>query len=203
MFTEESFQVFQVEGLEPRMTAIRSEIQPVFQKIGEKICSELSETLVSPFYLHIAQHRRRSVHPPENTWAAFSEGKRGYKMAPHFQVGIWPDYVFLWLSLIDQPKGQVEFAHTLLQNPQLFTALPKDTVLNVDHTKEQILPATEENLTASLERLAKVKKAEFQIGRIISKDDSLWQDPTAALTYMQATYRSLIPLYTSLKKDQP
>lgn len=32
MFTEESFQVFQVEGLEPRMTAIRSEIQPVFQK---------------------------------------------------------------------------------------------------------------------------------------------------------------------------
>lgn len=199
MFTEESFQVFQVEGLEPRMTAIRSEIQPVFQTIGEDICSKLTATLQRPFYLHIAQHRRRSVHPPENTWAAFSEGKRGYKMAPHFQVGIWPDYVFLWLSLIDQPKGQADFAQTLLQNPKLFTALPKDTVLNVDHTNEQILPATKENLTASLERLAKVKKAEFQIGRVIPKDASLWQDPTAALAYMEATYKSLIPLYTSLQ----
>lgn len=200
MFTEESFQVFQVEGLEPRMTAIRSEIQPVFQTIGEDICSKLTASLQRPFYLHIAQHRRRSVHPPENTWAAFSEGKRGYKMAPHFQVGIWPDYVFLWLSLIDQPKGQADFAQTLLQNPKLFTALPKDTVLNVDHTKEQILPATKENLTASLERLAKVKKAEFQIGRVIPKDASLWQDPTAALAYMEATYKSLIPLYISLQK---
>lgn len=199
MFTEESFQVFQVEGLEPRMTAIRSEIQPVFQTIGEDICSILTATLQRPFYLHIAQHRRRSVHPPENTWAAFSEGKRGYKMAPHFQVGIWPDYVFLWLSLIDQPKGQADFAQTLLRNPKLFTALPKDTVLNVDHTNEQILPATKENLTASLERLAKVKKAEFQIGRVIPKDASLWQDPTAALAYMEATYKSLIPLYTSLQ----
>lgn len=199
MFTEESFQVFQVEGLEPRMTAIRSEIQPVFQTIGEDICFKLTATLQRPFYLHIAQHRRRSVHPPENTWAAFSEAKRGYKMAPHFQVGIWPDYVFLWLSLIDQPKGQADFAQTLLQNPKLFTALPKDTVLNVNHTKEQILPATKENLTASLERLAKVKKAEFQIGRVIPKDASLWQDPTAALAYMEATYKSLIPLYTSLQ----
>lgn len=199
MFTEESFQVFQVEGLEPRMTAIRSEIQPVFQKIGETICPKLSETLESPFYLHIAQHRRRSVHPPENTWAAFSEGKRGYKMAPHFQVGIWPDYVFLWLSMIDQPKGQVAFAETLLNKPTLFEALPEDTVLNIDHTKDQILPATTENLTASLERLAKVKKAEFQIGRIIKKDAPLWQNSDQALAYMEATYKSLLPLYTVLK----
>ena len=25
-------------------------------------------------------------------------------MRPHFQLGIWGDYVFMWLSFIDNPK---------------------------------------------------------------------------------------------------
>ena len=56
------------------------------------------------FYLHIAQHRRRSVYPPEETWAAFGPNKRGYKMDAHFQIGITREYAFVWLSVIDQPK---------------------------------------------------------------------------------------------------
>ncbi len=32
MFTEKSFEVFEIEGLEPRMAAIRQEIQPIFQQ---------------------------------------------------------------------------------------------------------------------------------------------------------------------------
>ena len=42
MFTQKSFEIFKIEGLEPRMTKIRSEIQPVFSEIGQKLLTELS-----------------------------------------------------------------------------------------------------------------------------------------------------------------
>lgn len=42
MFTQKSFEIFKIEGLEPRMTEIRSEIQPVFSEIGQKLLTELS-----------------------------------------------------------------------------------------------------------------------------------------------------------------
>ena len=35
-------EIFKIEGLEPRMTEIRSEIQPVFSEIGQKLLTELS-----------------------------------------------------------------------------------------------------------------------------------------------------------------
>ena len=85
------------------MQEIRKEIQPIFQQIGEK-SALFTEKLDTPFYLHIAQHRRRSVYPPEETWAAFGPNKRGYKMDAHFQIGITREYAFVWLSVIDQPK---------------------------------------------------------------------------------------------------
>lgn len=40
MFTQKSFEIFKIEGLEPRMTEIRSEIQPVFSEIGQKLLTE-------------------------------------------------------------------------------------------------------------------------------------------------------------------
>ena len=51
MFTQKSFEIFSIDGLEARMAEIRSEIQPVFSEIG-----------------HISQHRRSTAIAPENTW---------------------------------------------------------------------------------------------------------------------------------------
>lgn len=199
MFTEKSFEVFNVSGLEERMTAIREVIQPDFQEIGTTLVADLQQALDRPFYLHIAQHRRRTVHPPENTWAAVGEGKRGYKMAPHFQVGIWPEYVFMWLSMIDQPKGQKEFATKLLQNMSLLEQLPTDFVISKDHTQPDYFPLTEAK--PALERLAKVKKSEFQIGRIIQRDSDIWLNPKTAAHFMKETYRQLLPIYALLQPN--
>lgn len=198
MFEESSFEVFQVPGLEARMAAIRSEIQPVFQQIGEALVRELETALDRTFYLHIAQHRRRSVHPPENTWAAVGEGKRGYKMAPHFQIGIWPEYVFMWLSIIDQPKGQKSYAETLLAALPEIKALPQDFVINKDHTTAPCFPLSEAK--PALERLASVKKSEFQLGRVIPRESTLWQNPENAQEDILATYRQLLPFYELLTK---
>ncbi len=198
MFEESSFEVFQVPGLEARMAAIRSEIQPVFQQIGEALVRELETALDRTFYLHIAQHRRRSVHPPENTWAAVGEGKRGYKMASHFQIGIWPEYVFMWLSIIDQPKGQKSYAETLLAALPEIEALPQDFVINKDHTTAPCFPLSEAK--PALERLASVKKSEFQLGRVIPRESTLWQNPENAREDILATYRQLLPFYELLTK---
>lgn len=199
MFTQESFKVFEIAGLEPRLQAIREEIQPIFQSIDEIVKKELETKLQEPLFIHIAQHRRRTVYPPENTWSAISSKKRGYKMEPHFQLGIWPDYVFMYLSMIDQPSKKEQMAQLLLQNNLLLTQLPSDTVMNTDHTKDHYEFIAQTNVKQALERLKNVKKGELQIGRVIPRDSQLWQKPEQALEYMLSTYRFLVPLYQLLQ----
>lgn len=195
MFTEKSFQVFDVSGLDERMSAIQSNIQPVFKNLGEKAAVELTKSVDQPFYLHIAQHRRRSVHPPNETWAALSPFSRGYKMDAHFQIGINPDYVFLWLSVIDQPANKEQIAKHWLNNPHLFKKLPADFVFSKDHTKTDYFPI--DTYEQALERLATVKKSELQIGRIFFKQEIA----SFSKEKMLETYQSLLPLYHSLQDD--
>lgn len=195
MFTEKSFDVFDIEGLDARMAAIRSEIQPVFQTLDDEFKSLLEKELGVELFVHIAQHRRRTVYPPENTWSAISQKKRGYKMEAHFQLGIWPEYIFMWLSLIDNPKNEKEVAEAFLENEQLFQQLDADFQVSIDHTQAKIADLASLDLEKSLIRFRDVKKGEFQIGRVIHKDDALLGNPEKAKEYMIDTYKQLLPLY--------
>ncbi|GAA2914762.1 DUF1054 domain-containing protein [Enterococcus pseudoavium] len=195
MFTENSFNVFEVAGLDARMAAIRAEIQPTFQQLDEVFQQKLEPLLNEKLFIHIAQHRRRTTYPPENTWSALSRQKRGYKMEPHFQLGIWPDYVFMWLSCIDQPKNEQAIAQALLDNQGIFENLSPDYVLSGDHTQPKVEKLSPENTERLLKRFRDVKKGEFQVGRIIKKDDPLWKNPVAAEAYMVDTYEKLVPLF--------
>lgn len=195
MFTEKSFAVFDVEGLDGRMAAIRKEIQPTFQQLDEVFQQVLEPLLGEDLFIHIAQHRRRTTYPPENTWSALSRQKRGYKMEPHFQLGIWPDYVFMWLSCIDQPKNEQAIAQALLDNQQAIAGLSPDFVLSGDHTQPKVEELSPENTERLLKRFRDVKKGEFQIGRIIKKEDPIWKDPEAAQAFMVETYEQLVPIY--------
>ncbi|MGM0167933.1 hypothetical protein IGI39_002945 [Enterococcus sp. AZ135] len=195
MFTEKSFTVFEVAGLDERMTAIRQEIQPTFQQLDEVFKQVLEPLLDEELFIHIAQHRRRTTYPPENTWSALSRQKRGYKMEPHFQLGIWPEYVFMWLSCIDQPKNEQAIAQALLDNQEAFAKLSSDFVLSGDHTKPKVEELSPENTERLLKRFRDVKKGEFQIGRIIKRDDLMWKNPEAAQAFMVETYEQLAPIY--------
>lgn len=195
MFTEKSFDVFEIEGLEARMEAIRSEIQPVFQELDNEFKNILEEELGVELFVHIAQHRRRTVYPPENTWSAISQKKRGYKMEAHFQLGIWPEYIFMWLSLIDNPKNEKEIAEAFLENEQLFQQLAADFQVSIDHTQPKIEDLASLDLERNLIRFRDVKKGEFQIGRVIHKQDALLKNPEKAKEYMLNTYKQLLPLY--------
>lgn len=195
MFTEKDFEVFTIEGLDPRMAEIRAKIQPKFQELDDYFAEKLGEQLETEFFVHIAQHRRRTVYPPENTWSALSQKKRGYKMEAHFQLGIWEDYLFMWLSLIDNPKNEKEIAQAFLDNQALFEGLGDDFYLSIDHTQPAVERLRDADLEKHLIRFRDVKKGEFQIGRIIKKEDALLTNAEKAREYMLQTYQELVPLY--------
>lgn len=195
MFTEKDFDVFKIAGLDPRMSEIRSVIQPKFQSLDDYFAEKLGTELDIELFVHIAQHRRRTVYPPENTWSALSQEKRGYKMNAHFQLGIWPDYLFMWLSLIDNPKNKKEIAQAFLDQLTLFQTLNDEFYVSIDHTQPEVTTLDETDLVKVLRRFRDVKKGEFQIGRIISKEDPLLKNPEKAREYMLKTYQQLVPLY--------
>lgn len=195
MFNEADFAVFDIEGLDDRMQAIRERIQPKFQELNEYFVQQLNPIVHVNFFIHIAQHRRRTMYAPENTWSALSQKKRGYKMDAHFQLGIFPEYIFMWLSFIDAPKNKADIAQVFLNKTELFNQLPEDFYVSLDHTKSFVQPLREVDLEKALLRFRDVKKGEFQIGRILKRDDLRLAQPEVARKYMLNTYQQLVPLY--------
>ena len=196
MFTQKSFEIFSIDGLEARMAEIRSEIQPVFSEIGQKLLTKLSAKISNQeFYFHIAQHRRRTANAPENTWSAISTKARGYKMEAHFQLGIWEDYVFIYLSMIDQPKKQKEYAE-LLTNLSVEKMLTEEFIISKDHAKAEVFPLSA--FSEAAERLGKVKKSELEIGRLWSKERFDGKEDSKILAEMLETIDQLLPIYQKL-----
>ena len=196
MFTQKSFEIFSIDGLEARMAEIRSEIHPVFSEIGQKLLTKLSAKISNQeFYFHIAQHRRRTANAPENTWSAISTKARGYKMEAHFQLGIWEDYVFIYLSMIDQPKKQKEYAE-LLTNLSVEKMLTEDFIISKDHTKAEVFPLSA--FSEAAERLGKVKKSELEIGRLWPKERFDGKEDSKILAEMLETIDQLLPIYQKL-----
>ena len=72
-FNEESFKVFDVEGLDERMVAIRANIQPIFAEIMAEVSARLSDDVGYETFVHIAQHQRRTRYAHEGSVAKFSK----------------------------------------------------------------------------------------------------------------------------------
>ncbi|MFK4998367.1 DUF1054 family protein [Bacillus sp. N9] len=139
-FTQSDFDTFQINGLENRMHAIQERIQPKFHTIGTILADDLSSLLGNEMFLHIARHARRTVNPPQDTWLAISNNKRGYKQHPHFQVGLFDDHLFIWLAFIYELPGKAEIAKTFLHHLNLLeSTIPSDFVVSLDHMKKTLL----------------------------------------------------------------
>lgn len=194
-FTKETFKVFNVDGLESRMKEIRKEIQPVFEEIHDTIIEDLNKQSGYLNEFHIAQHLRRTVHPPESTWCAFGGDKRGYKKYPHFQIQINEEFIFFAFAMIDNPKYEIPIAENLIKNSDLWKAFGPDFKIMKDHTKTDIVEYTEDNMLAALNRVINVKKGEIMVGRIIESDSPFLDNNKAQIAFIKDTYHLLIPLY--------
>ncbi|MDT8859179.1 DUF1054 domain-containing protein [Alkalihalobacillus sp. MEB130] len=197
-FSQADFDIFHIDGLEARMDAIQTEIQPKFKAFGDILTEELAVLLGNEMYLHIAKHARRKVNPPNDTWLAIGHDKRGYKKHPHFQLGLFDDHLFIWFALIYEAPNKQAIAESLMTNSNVIMDLPDDYVISLDHMKKAATPLADKNesdLIADLERLRDVKKAEFLVGRHLHPDQSVVKDGQALLKYTKETYEQLLPIY--------
>ncbi|WP_170006857.1 YktB family protein [Bacillus fonticola] len=198
-FTKSDFDTFTIDGLDDRMEAIQTRIQPKFQEIGTALSEDVSALVGKEMFLHIARHARRTVNPPKDTWMALADDKRGYKKHPHFQVGLFDDHLFIWLAFIYELPNKEQIATKFLENSEAVHArIPKNYVISQDHMQKEAVGMDKlgvQDLEKILTRFRDVKKAEFLVGRHISVDDPLLQDGERFLAEVRDTFEQLIPLY--------
>ncbi|SDW07459.1 Uncharacterized protein YktB, UPF0637 family [Marininema mesophilum] len=198
-FDTHDFEIFSIPGLEPRMEGLKETIRPKLTALGEEVAPYLSKLLNEEMVVHVAKHARRSVHPPDETWVAWSAGKRGYKATPHFQVGMRKENLFAMFAIIYEYPNKPGFAKDLLeQQKELFSTLPKSFVISPDHTKPETTSLAElgnDGIREILQRLADVKKAEFMIGIELDRHDSQLADGEALKKKVETTFSSLTPFY--------
>lgn len=195
-FDQKDFDSFTIEGLDGRMEAIQKRIQPKFEALGEELVDYLATRLGNEMYIHIARHARRTVNPPNDTWVAFSHNKRGYKMTPHFQVGLWDDRLFVWLAYIYELPNKKEMAELFIKEMEEFTSMIPDVFdISMNHMKKSDEHMKDIDVEKTLTRFKDVKSAELLIGKQFSSDDPILENGEAFLKKVESIFDTLIPIY--------
>lgn len=198
-FTDEDFNVFTIDGLDQRMNAIKTLIRPKFEALSQIFTDELSVLTKGPIYPHIAKHARRTINPPNDTWVSFSSNPRGYKMQPHFQIGLWETHLFIWYAVIYEAKDKEKIGQRLAsQTESIKDLIPADYVWSLDHMKPDVIPNSTlslDSLNDMFNRLQSVKKAELLCGYQISREEAVKLSGDQLVEIIRDVFVHLIPLY--------
>jgi uncharacterized protein YktB (UPF0637 family) len=198
-FTDEDFDLFKIEGLEQRMEALIHTVRPKLEYLGNYFAPSLTTSTGQEMFAHVAKHARRTKNPPKDTWVAFANNSRGYKMLPHFQIGLWETHLFIWFAVIYECPLKEEIARHFINKVDLIhSTIPFDFVWSLDHmkpeaTKHELL--SQEDLTAIFHRLSNVKKAEVLCGFQIPRAAAVKMSPEDMLKQIQFVFENLVPLY--------
>lgn len=203
-FSEADFNVFTIDGLDERMEAIKTQIRPKFEELSTHFAPTLSSLTGDEMFVHVAKHARRTVNPPKDTWVAFAPNKRGYKMLPHFQIGLWGTHVFVWFAVIYEAPIKSAYGRILAdQIDHIKEQIPQSFVWSKDYTKpavEKMSALSETELKGLFERLEHVKKAEILCGINVSKEEAVNMTGQQWIDLIDDTFQTLTPLYELSKK---
>ncbi|AMA72542.1 MULTISPECIES: YktB family protein [Aneurinibacillus] len=203
-FTEQDFAVFAVPGLDARMKALRATIRPKLEELGKEIALFLSAETKDEMFYHVAKHARRTVHPPNDTWVAWAANKRGYKMLPHFQVGLWESHMFIWFAIIYECPIKPAFAERLEKEwTTIEKNIPKSFVWSFDHTKPDVFQHSqmdEDKAQEMIHKLKKNKKSEILCGITIDREKAIVMSGNELMKTVENTFRTLLPLYRLAKE---
>lgn len=160
-FKPKDFKAFNVEGLDARMEALNEYIRPQLHELGEYFSDFFTSQTGETFYPHVAKHARRSVNPPKDTWVAFATNKRGYKMLPHFQIGMFEDRLFVMFGIMHEAKDKATRAKVFERKFKAIQQLPDDYRVCLDRMKPDkpfIKDLTDDDLKEAIQRAINVKK---------------------------------------------
>ncbi|HDF4775522.1 TPA: YktB family protein [Staphylococcus aureus] len=199
-FKPKDFKAFNVEGLDARMEALNEYIRPQLHELGEYFSDFFTSQTGETFYPHVAKRARRSVNPPKDTWVAFATSKRGYKMLPHFQIGMFEDQLFVMFGIMHEAKDKATRAKVFERKFKAIQQLPDDYRVCLDHMKPDkpfIKDLTDDDLKEAIQRAINVKKGEFFIARAITPQDKRLKSDKAFIAFLEETFDQFLPFYSA------
>lgn len=199
MITRTSFTVFNDPTLPGRLEKIKTNVDPDFEALGDHLINLLYPELHQRLDLHLAKHLRRKVNPPVDTWFALSNSKRGYKMLPHFEVGIWPDTLFITLDLLAEMQDRPQIAALL--NEVDWQIIPAFQISN-NHASSESQEYSEAAWHNAVKQYQTNPKADFILGTWIKKDDPRFDDPKMIEQTIYNQIVDLAPLYQFLNEHE-
>ncbi|WP_017186024.1 YktB family protein [Alkalibacillus haloalkaliphilus] len=205
-FEQADFDVFTIDGLDERMTELKSRVSPKLQAIAETVEPTVSSLAGDEMFVHVAKHARRKTNPPNDTWAALASNKRGYKKLPHFQIGMWESHVFVWFAVIYESPIKGDFARQLKNNKQdVLNNIPDHFVWSKDHMKPETISHVDMkngHFDELVDRLESVKKAEILCGQTFDRHDERLQDGETFIKACEETFETVMSLYNLTKQVQ-
>lgn len=180
-FDEKDFDLFLIDGLEERMTALQQQLRPKFHQIGDDLSMDLSSLLGEEVFAHVAKHARRKTNPPNDSWVAFATNKRGYKMMPHFQITVWNTHLIIQWGLIYEAKSKHKFADNMISHlEEIRSNIPSDYHFFKDHMKPEgfrLADISDTDLISLAKRLRDNKNGELMVGKVFTKHQVLQMSP--------------------------
>lgn len=200
-FLKQDFDLFNIEGLKPRMDALKTRLQPKLESLGQIITEELQQHVNHPLYTHVAKHQRRTVNPPIDSWFAVSPNKRGYKKHPHFEVGLFNDRVFIYFALMHNLPDKPKLGDHLLSHQELFDRLDEHYVYSLDHYEKEAMSI--DTLTnKELAYFRDTKKVDFLIGKQLMKEEVIHMTNNSFESFVIDTFVRLLPFYQEAHVSQ-
>lgn len=199
MFTAADFDAMAIPGLEGRMEAIKGVVRPKLLDLGRLLAPGLTALCGRPMYPKVALHARRTVNPPDDTWMAWSANPRGYKMLPHFQVGLWSTHAFIQVGVIYEAEGRAAYAGALLANlEQVRAALPPHYRWLEDYTQRHgtlHTDMTDADFRRMAQRLQTRKEADCMAGLEVPRAQAEALSPAAFVGLATEVFRHLLPVW--------
>jgi uncharacterized protein YktB (UPF0637 family) len=201
-FRASDFKVFDIPGFKPRMEAIRTQIRPKLEAAGRDLLADVTRIGGGEAFVHVARHARRTVNPPEDTWVAFADDKRGYKKHCHFKVAVSRGAVrFLFEAGPDHADKKRWAAAWKRHAPQLVPVLRRAKGLawfKNEHDEQPAailgdLPADEVSRLG--DELTRTRDGQLVLGRAVSAEEAARWTPRDYTRAARETFHLLAPLY--------
>jgi len=201
-FTASDFKVFDIPGFKPRMDAIRTRIRPKLEAAGRDLLPDVSRIGGADAFLHVARHARRTVNPPNDTWVAFADDKRGYKKHCHFKVAVSRGAVrFLFEAGPEHADKKRWCAAWRRHAPQLVPVLRRAKGLawfKNEHDEKPTAILTDmasEDVMRLCDELTRTRDGQLVLGRTVSAEEAARWTPREYARAVRDTFHVLAPLY--------
>ena len=204
-FGAADFKVFDVNGFQARMSQIRERIRPKLETLGHSVGPAIQRTTGEETFMHVAKHARRTVNPPDDTWVAFADDRRGYKKHAHFKVALSRHCVRFLFEIGPEHADKKRWGAAWKKSaPNLGPVLRRVKGLSWFKNEHDETPAaalgdlTPDDFAAFADHLVRTRDGQLVLGRAFPAEEAARWTEAQYRTAALETFRALAPLYRLL-----